>query len=86
MIRLTNPLIHDGRVCPAGEMIILDEEFERGRGVFSDLADLFLRQLACQHHLRETHGFEKARLFNGADVGLRSGNPSRTGTGADNPE
>lgn len=29
MIRLTNPLIHDGRVCPAGEMIILDEEFER---------------------------------------------------------
>ena len=26
MIRLTNPLIHDGRVCPAGEMIILDEE------------------------------------------------------------
>lgn len=29
MIRLTNPLVHDGRVCPAGEMITLDEEFER---------------------------------------------------------
>ena len=29
MIRLTNPLIHDGRVFPAGEMITLYEEFER---------------------------------------------------------
>ncbi len=51
----------------------VDEELKRGRGVFGDLADLFQRQLACQHHLRETDGFEKTRLLDRADVGLRAG-------------
>lgn len=29
MIRLTNPLLHDGRIIPAGDLVSLDDEFEQ---------------------------------------------------------
>jgi hypothetical protein len=51
----------------------MDEVFERRVHLRADCADLFDRQLARQHQLREADVAQELRLLNGADVALRAG-------------